>query len=189
MVSVPWGEDADDRCARGGNGRDRWNSDAAEGHAAGPDLRLGDRAARTRGVPQHVPAGVDADVVHAATTALEEHEIARLGGLAGDVLGRAVLRPRRTRQLLAGLLVHVAGVAGAVEAARGRAAVAVRRALELRRFPQHPGPERPDRGARAAAVRTVEQVVLGGVGQAAPGRLVRGAGRAQTPGCLVLLQD
>lgn len=24
MVSVPWGEDADDRCARGGNERDRW---------------------------------------------------------------------------------------------------------------------------------------------------------------------
>ncbi len=36
---------------------------------------------------------------------------------------------------------------------------------------------------------TVEQVVLGGVGEPAPGRLVRVAGGAQTPGCLVLLQD
>src|SRR5438874_4823754 len=142
------------------------DSDAAEGHAAGPDLRLRDRTTRPRGVPQHVPAGVDADVVHTAATVAEEHEVTRLGGLAADVLGRGVLLARRARQLLAGLLVHEAGVAGAVEAAGRRAAVAVRRALELGRLAEHLRAEGPD-GTGRGAVRAVERLVLGGPGEPA----------------------
>src|SRR4051812_1430679 len=171
----------------GGGAPTGQDSDAAEGHAAGPDLRLGDRATRLRGVPQHVPAGVDADVVHAAATAAEEHEVARLGGLAADVLGRAVLLARRARQLVTGLLVHVAGVAGAVEAAGRRAAVAVRRALELGRLPEHLGPE--GGGAARGGMVAVQHLVLRGPGQPTPGLLVRVAGGLQAPRRLELLQN
>src|SRR5699024_8948948 len=109
-----------------GDGATRQASDPDEGRVLLPDGAHLDRLARTRRVDLLVPTEVDGDVAGGPD------EVAGLGLRAGDDLADVALGARALRELLAGLAVHVAGEARAVEAgARARAADAVLGAHEL----------------------------------------------------------
>src|SRR4051794_25129217 len=94
--------------------------------AAVADVALGPDDVQPGGLPgarrvvHHVAAGVDPHVVGGEA---EEDQVA--GSRVRDLRRRRALRLGGTRDRLAGLPVDIAGEAGAVEAGRRRAAVAV----------------------------------------------------------------
>src|SRR5689334_22660307 len=73
----------------------------------------GDARAGVRRVDEHPAAEIEADVAQV----VEEEEVARKEIASSDGASELVLRPRVVRELDAEMLVHVAGEAGAVEAA------------------------------------------------------------------------
>ncbi|BDZ41610.1 hypothetical protein GCM10025865_09090 [Paraoerskovia sediminicola] len=140
---------------RAASDADRLRADPQERGVRHVDVPELDRLARTRCVDHGVAAGVDGDVAGGPD------EVAGLGVLLGDPLAGVPLGGRRPRQGLdAGLLVDVLGEAGAVEAARGGAAVAVLGADVLRRLVDDAGAGLRDldleglvRGLQALALR------------------------------------